>query len=80
MRENGTDFPLFTSDGESRYNLSVRSLEDKYKTVNFSSYPKNGFNDLKEYLPGVWLKERNEIVVFELEGCKDKSIIITDRP
>ena len=32
------------------------------------------------YLPGVWLKERNEIVVLELEGCKDKSVKITDRP
>lgn len=32
------------------------------------------------YLPGVWLKEDNEIVVLELEGCKAKSVTITDRP
>lgn len=32
------------------------------------------------YLPGVWLKEENEIVVLELEDCKKKSLLITDRP
>ncbi|MGN0528621.1 MAG: beta-galactosidase, partial [Eubacterium sp.] len=32
------------------------------------------------YLPGVWLKEDNEIVVLELEGCKNKSVTITDEP
>lgn len=32
------------------------------------------------YLPGVWLKQENEIVVFELEGCKNPSVTITDKP
>lgn len=32
------------------------------------------------YLPGVWLKEDNEIVVLELEDCKNKSVTITDKP
>ncbi|MGN0485604.1 MAG: beta-galactosidase family protein [Acutalibacteraceae bacterium] len=32
------------------------------------------------YLPGVWLKEDNEIVVLELEECKNKRVTITDSP
>ncbi|MGN1443501.1 MAG: hypothetical protein ACI4XE_06600, partial [Acutalibacteraceae bacterium] len=32
------------------------------------------------YLPGVWLKEENEIVVLELEKCKNQAITITDSP
>ncbi|MGN0534714.1 MAG: beta-galactosidase family protein [Eubacterium sp.] len=32
------------------------------------------------YLPGVWLKEDNEIVVLELEGCKKRSLSIIDHP
>ncbi|MGN0468959.1 MAG: beta-galactosidase family protein [Acutalibacteraceae bacterium] len=32
------------------------------------------------YLPGVWLKEDNEIVVLELENCKHKTLTITDSP
>ena len=31
------------------------------------------------YLPGVWLKDENEIVVLELEGCKEPSVKITDK-
>jgi len=30
------------------------------------------------YLPGVWLREDNEIVVLELEGCKSPVVNITD--
>lgn len=32
------------------------------------------------YLPGVWLKEENEIVIFELEGCKIPAVEITKKP
>lgn len=31
------------------------------------------------YLPGVLLKDNNEIVVLELEGCKSQSVVITDK-
>lgn len=31
------------------------------------------------YLPGVWLKEDNEIVVLELESYKYLSVTITDK-
>ena len=32
------------------------------------------------YLPGVWLKEENEIVILELEGCQTPLVEITDQP
>ncbi|MGN0515888.1 MAG: hypothetical protein ACI4IO_02830, partial [Eubacterium sp.] len=32
------------------------------------------------YLPGVWLKEENEIVVLELEECKNTSVSVVDKP
>lgn len=32
------------------------------------------------YLPGVWLKEENEIVVFETESFKNPYVTITDKP
>lgn len=32
------------------------------------------------YLPGVWLKDKNEIVVLELESCKNPSVEIMDKP
>ena len=32
------------------------------------------------YLPGVYLKDENEIVVFELEGAASKKVRITDKP
>lgn len=51
MRENGIDVLLFTSDGESKYCLSGGSLDEEFKVVNFGSYPKTGFKDLKEYQP-----------------------------
>lgn len=49
----------------------------------------NGFNlgrVLKEgaqrslYLPGVLLKEKNELAVLELDGCKKPEIILSDKP
>ncbi|MGN0457803.1 MAG: beta-galactosidase family protein [Eubacterium sp.] len=51
MRENGIDVPLFTSDGEGKYHLSGGSLPNEFKTVNFGSYPVDGFKDVKEYQP-----------------------------
>ncbi|MEG0546648.1 MAG: beta-galactosidase [Oscillospiraceae bacterium] len=32
------------------------------------------------YLPGVWLKEKNEIVILELEECKKDCVEIVDSP
>lgn len=32
------------------------------------------------YLPGVWLKEENEIVIFEQEGFTKPEVQIIDRP
>lgn len=32
------------------------------------------------YLPGVWLKDVNEIVIFEQEGCMKPEVEITDKP
>lgn len=32
------------------------------------------------YLPGVWLKDENDIVVLELEGCREPCVEIIDRP
>ena len=32
------------------------------------------------YLPGVFLKDENELVVLELEGTKKKSIKLSDKP
>lgn len=32
------------------------------------------------YIPGVWLKDENEIVVLELEGCKNPSVRIDSKP
>ena len=32
------------------------------------------------YLPGVWLKDENEMVVLELEGYREPCVEITDRP
>ncbi|MGN1421590.1 MAG: beta-galactosidase family protein [Eubacterium sp.] len=51
IRENGIDVPLFTSDGEGKYHLSGGSLPNEFKTVNFGSYPVDGFKDVKEYQP-----------------------------
>lgn len=52
IRANGIDVLLFTSDGESKYHLSGGGLDNELKVVNFGSYPKEGFRDLKEYQPG----------------------------
>lgn len=51
MRQNGINVPLFTSDGEGKYHLSGGSLPNEFKTVNFGSYPVDGFRDIKEYQP-----------------------------
>lgn len=51
MRKNGIDVPLFTSDGESNYHLSGGSLSNEFKTVNFGSYPVDGFRDIQKYQP-----------------------------
>lgn len=51
LRQNGINVLLFTSDGESKYCLSGGSLPEEFKVVNFGSYPKTGFADLKEYQP-----------------------------
>ncbi|MGN0515887.1 glycoside hydrolase family 35 protein, partial [Eubacterium sp.] len=51
MRGNGIDVPLFTSDGEGKYHLSGGGLKDEFKTVNFGSYPVDGFRDIMEYQP-----------------------------
>ncbi len=32
------------------------------------------------YLPGVWLEETNEIVVLEMEGCREPMVEIIDHP
>lgn len=32
------------------------------------------------YIPGVWLKEENEIIVLELEECKKATVVINDKP
>ena len=51
MRDNGIDVLLFTSDGESRYHLSGGGIDEEFKVVNFGSYPKDGFRELKKYQP-----------------------------
>lgn len=32
------------------------------------------------YLPGVWLKECNEIIILEVDGCSNPSVNIVDKP
>ena len=49
--ENGIDCLLFTSDGESRNNLSGGSLENELMVANFGSHPKKKFAELKEMQP-----------------------------
>ncbi len=50
-REAGVKCLLFTSDGESRSNLSGGRVEDELMVANFGSNPKRKFSDLKEMQP-----------------------------
>lgn len=52
-RDNGIDCLLFTSDGESRTNLSGGSLQNELMVANFGSHPLKKFADLKELQPNM---------------------------
>lgn len=50
-RDAGIDCLLFTSDGESKNNLSGGRVEDELMVANFGSHPKRKFVDLKAMQP-----------------------------
>ncbi len=50
-RECGVDCTLFTSDGETKNNLSGGSLKDELMVANFGSNPRKKFKDLMEMQP-----------------------------
>lgn len=84
--DNGAKYPLFmkgTFKTQSNADCFVR-LDGFKKGYVFV----NGFNlgryweigpQKTLYLPGALLKEENEIIVLELEGCKKAEITITDK-
>ena len=72
----------FRADSRADCFVDIRNFKKGYVFVNgknLGRYWEVG-PQRRLYLPGVWLKEENEIVIFEQEGFNKPEIEITDRP
>lgn len=72
----------FTAHSKADCFVDVRNLTKGYvfvNGINLGRYWDVG-PQRALYLPGVWLKEENEIVILELEKCKKPYVEIIDHP
>lgn len=82
-----SDFPAylkgtFYTDSKADCFVSIKNFKKGYVFVNgknLGRYWEVGPQQTL-YLPGVWLKHENEIVIFEQEGFKKPEVTIIDHP